>query len=135
MNGLKFKIRKGIAIWKYKYDIEKGDFIMLLSLISALILGTEYIKEQSTPVVPTENWGNKDLINRDRLNPNVSNEQFMKNLQNGKYRTTYPAWKTEPHRDAMGRVFIENCKLFEEDKFKYGVEQAYQWAEWGKYNL
>lgn len=41
----------------------------------------------------------------------------------------------EPHRDSSGKVVIENCKLFEEDKRKYGVMQAYKWVEQGKYNL
>ncbi len=108
---------------------------MLLDIISALIIGKEIIKEKTTPTIPAENWANQELINQDRLDPNVSNEQFMKNLQNGKYRMQYPAWKTEPHRNAEGKIIIENEKLFNEDKHKYGVVKAYQWLEWGKYNL
>ena len=62
---------------------------------------------------------------KEAFEPTVTMEQIRNE------RPKYP----EPHRDASGKVVIENCKLFEEDKRKYGVIQAYKWVEQGKYNL
>lgn len=104
----------------------------LLGLVS--IVGTSYqlIKEAFEPTIPAENWANKDLYHQDMMN-GVSAEQRMKNVKNGKYKMTetYP----EPHRDANGKIIIENCKLYYDDVNKYGAYQAQQWVKQGKYNL
>lgn len=101
----------------------------IASLIGA---GVKLIKEAMEKPIPAENWANKDLYYEDMVN-GVSVEQRMKNLKNGKYRLeeTYP----EPHRGKDGRIVIENCKLFNEDKKNYGIEQAYKWIKQGRYNL
>ena len=44
---------------------------------------------------------------------------------------TYP----EPHRDANGKIIIENSLLYKEDIKKYGAYQTMQWVKQGKYNL
>lgn len=54
-------------------------------LLSALFLGREYIKEKTTPVIPASYWNNKELIYKDRVGRCISPEQFMKNLESGKY--------------------------------------------------
>lgn len=41
----------------------------------------------------------------------------------------------EPHRDANGKIIIENSLLYKEDVKKYGAYQAMQWVKQGKYNL
>ena len=57
----------------------------LLAAISAAFLGKEYIKEKRTPTIPASYWRNQELMNADKLNPNISPQQVMKNLENGKY--------------------------------------------------
>lgn len=57
----------------------------LLAAISAAFLGKEYIKEKRTPTIPASYWRNKELMNADKLNPNISPQQVMKNLERGKY--------------------------------------------------
>lgn len=90
------------------------------------------IKEKCTPVIPAENWANKELIHQDTMN-GISEKEFSKNLANGKYKLTetYP----EPHRMEDGRIIIENCKLYREDVKNYGAYQAQKWVKQGKYNL
>lgn len=103
--------------------------VSIASLISSCC---RVIKEGCTPIIPAENWANKDLYYKD-LMTSVSVEQCLKNAKNGKYKLTetYP----EPHRAKDGRIIIENCKLYNEDIKNFGAYQAYQWAKQGKYNL
>ncbi len=90
------------------------------------------IKDAFTPTIPAENWANKDLINKDRMN-GMSEKEILKNVRRGRYIATkkYP----EPHRNERGQIMIENCKLWHEDLNKYGAVQTSKWAEQGKYNL
>lgn len=105
------------------------DALLLISLVGSCV---QAIKEYFEPVIPAENWANKKLYNEDIAN-GVSIEQRMNNVENGKYKLdkTYP----EPHKDKNGKIIIENCLLFEQDKRKYGVVKAYEWVNQGKYNL
>ena len=107
---------------------------MLDGLFIASLIGTvvQVIQEARQPVIPAENWANKELIYQDRLK-NISEKEFSRNLANGKYKLTetYP----EPHRMEDGRIIIENCKLYNEDVKKYGAVQAQKWVKQGKYNL
>ena len=57
----------------------------LLAAISAAFLGAEKIKEIRTPTIPASYWRNQELMNADKLNPNISPKQVMQNLTNGKY--------------------------------------------------
>lgn len=105
------------------------DGLFIVSLIGTI---AQAIKEASQPTIPAENWANKDLIHKDRMN-GISEKEFSKNLANGKYKVTetYP----EPHRMKDGRIIIENCALYNEDVKKYGAYQAHKWMRQGKYNL
>lgn len=108
---------------------------MLHGLFIASLLGAGYqlFKEAFEKPVPAENWGNKELIYQDRMN-GVSEKQILKNVENGKYvmKKQHP----EPHRDPVdGKIVIENCKLYDEDLFKYGAVQTMKWVREGKYNL
>lgn len=107
---------------------------MLDGLFIASLIGTCYqaIKEYCQPVIPAENWANKELIHKDRM-AGISEKEFSRNLANGKYKVTetYP----EPHRMEDGRIIIENYELYKEDCRKYGVPQAHKWMRHGKYNL
>ena len=103
-------------------------------LFIASFIGTcaQAIKEARQPVIPAENWNNKELYHEDLMS-GVSGEQLMKNVKNGKYKLTevYP----EPHRGKDGKIIIENTLLYKEDLEKYGAYQTYKWVEQGKYNL
>lgn len=107
---------------------------MLEGLFIASLIGTCYqaIKEARQPTIPAENWANKELIHKDRMN-GISEKEFARNLANGKYKLTetYP----EPHRMEDGRIIIENYELYKEDCKKYGIPQAHKWMRQGKYNL
>ena len=93
----------------------------------------QIIKEALEPVIPAENWGNKDLIHKDRMD-GMSEKEILKNAEKGKYIVVekYP----EPHRDPKdGKIIIENNLLYKEDLRKYGAVQTHQWVKQGKYNL
>lgn len=107
---------------------------MLEGLFIASLFSTfaQAIKEAKRPQIPAENWANKELYYKDLMS-DISNEQLMKNVKNGKYKVKeiHP----EPHRDKNGKIIIENVLLYNEDLKKHGAYQAYKWAEQGKYNL
>lgn len=107
----------------------------LLGIVSMLFTGKELIKEAVTPVVPAENWANKDLIHRDRMS-GLSEKEILKNVERGKYKPT-EEMKKHPgcHKTAEGKNIIENCVLHKMDVSKYGAVQAYKWVDQGKYNL
>ena len=105
----------------------------ILGIIAIIYTVYRLIKEACEPTIPAENWANKELIHKDRMN-GISEKEFSKNLKNGKYKLTetYP----EPHRDPKtGQIIIENSLLYKEDLKKYGAVQAQQWVRQGKYNL
>ena len=64
-----------------------------LAAIGAAFLGREKIREMRTPVIPASYWRNKELMDADKLNPNISPQQVMQNLQNGKYYLSDEAHK------------------------------------------
>lgn len=107
---------------------------MFGGLFIAALIGTCYqvIKEVSEPVIPAENWANKEMYYKDMMN-GVSVEQRMKNVRNGKYKINevYP----EPHRNKNGKIVVENCTLYREDVKNYGAVQAQKWIKQGRYNL
>lgn len=107
----------------------------ILGIIGILFASKELIQEKCTPVIPAENWQNWKEIQKDIQNPKCNNEQFMKNLVNGKYRKTEQI--TEPHRDNAGNIIIDNTVLFWEDvnSHQYSTAQIEQFKQSGKYNL
>lgn len=104
----------------------------ILGIIHIFATACEMIKEASEPVIPAENWANKELIHKDMIS-GISDREFSRNLANGKYKMTktYP----EPHRDERGRIIIDNYKLYREDIDKHGIAKAHEWKMQGKYNL
>lgn len=107
---------------------------MFDGLFIASLVGTcvQAIKEYCAPVIPAENWGNKELIQQDRMR-GISDKEFSRNLANGRYKLTetFP----EPHRTSDGKIIIENSQLYYDDVRKYGAVQAQKWVSQGKYNL
>lgn len=105
----------------------------VLFIASAVCTIVQAIKEANCPVIPAENWANKELYYKD-LTSGTSVEQCMKNLENGKYKLTEVY--TEPHRDPVnGKIIIENGKLYNKDVKNHGAYQAQKWVQQGKYNL
>lgn len=107
----------------------------ILGIIGILFAGKELLQEKCTPVIPADNWQNWKEIQKDILNPECNNNQFMKNLTNGKYRKTEQI--TEPHRDSADNIIIDNTVLFWEDvnSHQYSVEQIERFKQSGRYNL
>lgn len=56
-----------------------------VAALSAAFLVREKHKEKTRPVIPASYWRNQELMNADKLDSNVSHEQIMRNLENGKY--------------------------------------------------
>ena len=104
----------------------------LLFVVSLIGTCSQLIKENYASTIPAENWANKELYYKDIMD-GVSAEERMKNLKNGKYKQeeVYP----EPHRNANGKIVIENYSLYNDDYKKHGALQTMKWAEQGKYNL
>lgn len=105
------------------------DLLFIVSIIGSCV---EAVKEALEPEIPAENWANKDLYHEDTMN-GVPIEERMKNLRNGKYKSTVT--HPEPHRDASGKIIIENSKLYHEDLINHGSLQTMKWVNQGKYNL
>lgn len=103
----------------------------LLFIASAVVTCANILKESLEPVIPMENWANKELINED-ISKNIPVEQRIKNARDGKYKLTNVY--EEPHK-INGKINIENTLLYKKDVEKYGYIQASKWVRQGKYNL
>ena len=103
-----------------------------LFVVSLFITASQMIKEATEPIIPAENWENKDLIYKDRMS-GMSDKEFHRNLVNGKYKVVNKYG--EPHRNERGQIIVENGTLYREDVNKYGCVQAQRWMRQGKYNL
>lgn len=100
--------------------------------IIGLIAGTKQIlKEKTEKEIPAEYWNNKDLMHNDKMNPNVSPEQLMKNLENGKYYSP----TVIPERYEMPVKPIIDKKRYEHDVRVYGKEIADDNAKQGLYSF
>lgn len=110
-------------------------FLNILGAVAAVLTGKELIQEKCTPVIPAENWQNRELMQKDILNPDCSNKQLIRNLANGKYRK--PEQAAEPHRDRAGNIIIDNTVLFWEDVnlHQYSIAQIERFKQSGRYNL
>lgn len=105
-----------------------------LFIVSLIYTCLQLIKESCQPTIPAENWANKELYYKDMMD-GVPVEQRMKNLENGKYKLTETYVHPEPHRDANGKIIIENSLLYKKDLKEYGAVQTMKWVKQGKYNL
>lgn len=59
------------------------DCLFVVSIVRTII---EAFKESSEPVIPAENWANKELISYDRIVNRLSENEILKNVARGKYR-------------------------------------------------
>ena len=90
----------------------------------------QLIKESTEKEIPEEYWNNKDLMHKDKMNPDVTPQQIMKNLEKGKYYSP----TVIPERYEMP-VKIVDKKGYEHDVRKYGKEIADDNAKMGLYSF
>jgi hypothetical protein len=107
----------------------------IVAIISTCIQG---IKEATSKTLTAEDWANKELQNRDRMN-GMSEKEIIKNAERGRYhipKSVFEAYPV-PHREKSGqnRIIIENCELHKKDVAQYGAYEAQKWVKQGKYNL
>lgn len=100
--------------------------------IIGLIAGAkQLIKEKTEKPVPAEYWNNKALMHEDKMNPDVSPQQIMKNLEKGKYYS--PTVISE--RYEMTVKPIVDIKSYNHDVRVYGKEIADDNAKMGLYSF
>lgn len=101
-----------------------------LGIIGLFAAGKQIIKETTEKPIPASYWNNKDLMHKDKMNPNVSPQQIMKNLENGKYYApeVIPEKYEEPTKPIIDRV------RYEHDVRTYGREIADDNAKQGFYS-
>ena len=100
--------------------------------ILGLFAGTkQLIKESTEKPIPSEFWNNKDLMHKDKMNPDVSPQQVMKNLKQGKYYSP----TVVPERYEMPVKPIVDRKGYEHDVRVYGKEVADANAKHGLYSF
>lgn len=94
------------------------------------------IKDILQPTISAEYRANKELLDKDIMS-GVPYSQLQKNVRSGKYKLTEVQQQKhpEPHKDANGKIIVENNLLYKQDLKKYGAVQTYKWAKQGKYNL
>ena len=110
--------------------IKVFDLLGIIPIVGSIV---HAIKDANEPVIPAENWANRELYHKDIMS-GISDEQLMKNVENGRYKLANK--HQEPHRDPVsGKIVIENCDLYFEDLMKYGACKAQEWLNQGKYNL
>ena len=89
----------------------------------------QLIKESTEKPVPVEYWNNKALMHEDKMNPDVSPQQFMKNLKDGKYCSS----EIIPEQYEMPVKPIVDKEKYEHDIMEYGREIADDNAKQGLY--
>ncbi len=100
--------------------------------IIGLIAGTkQIIKEKTEKEIPAEYWNNKDLMHKDKMNPDISPEQLMKNIENGKY---YSPTVIPEHYEMLVKPIVDK-KRYNHDVRMYGKEIADDNAKQGLYSF
>lgn len=101
-----------------------------LGIIGLFAVAKQFIKESTEKPVPAEYWNNKALMHEDKMNPDVSPQQVMKNIEKGKYYspTVIPERYEQP-------VKIVDRKSYNHDVRVYGKEVADENAKLGLYSF
>jgi hypothetical protein len=101
-----------------------------LGIIGLFAAAKQLIKESTEKPVPAEYWNNKALMHKDKMNPDVSPQQIMKNLEKGKYYS--PTVISERYEMP---IKIVDRKGYEHDIRVYGKEIADDNAKMGLYSF
>lgn len=91
----------------------------------------QIIKEKTEKEIPAEYWNNKDLMHKDKMNPDISPEQLMKNIEKGKYYSP----TVIPERYEIPVKPIIDRERYEYDVKTYGKEIADDNAKQGLYSF
>lgn len=102
-----------------------------LGIIGLFAAAKQLIKEAAEKEVPAEYWNNKALMYEDKMNPDVSPQQIMKNLEKGKYYSP----TVVPERYEMPVKPIVDKKSYNHDVRMYGKEIADSNAKLGLYSF
>lgn len=102
-----------------------------LGIIGLIAGAKQLIKESTEKPVPAEYWNNKDLMHKDKMNPDVSPQQIIKNLEKGKYYSP----TVIPERYEMPVKPIVDRKSYNHDVRMYGKEIADSNAKLGLYSF
>lgn len=98
-------------------------------IIGLFAAGKQLIKEKTEKPIPAEYWNNKALIHEDKMNPDISPQQFMKNLKEGKYCSS----EVTPEKYEQPVKPIVDKKRYNHDVKIYGKEIADDNAKQGLY--
>ncbi len=101
-----------------------------LGIIGLFAAGKQIVKEKTEKEIPAEYWNNKALMHEDKMNPDVSPQEIMKNIEKGKYYspTVIPEHYEKP-------VKIVDKKGYNHDVRVYGKEIADDNAKMGLYSF
>lgn len=102
-----------------------------LGIIGLFAAAKQLIKESTEKPVPAEYWNNKALMHEDKMNPDISPQQFMKNLKDGKYCSS----EIIPEQYEMPVKPIVDKKRYNHDVRTYGKEIADDNAKQGLYSF
>ena len=105
------------------------DALFITSLIGTVV---GLVKEGFETTIPAENWADKKTLQKD-IDNGVSPKEQIERAKNGRYKATKDNDKA--HRDAFGKVVIENSDLYYDDMMNYDAMLVREWMEQGKYNL
>ncbi len=100
-----------------------------LGIIGLFASGIQIVKEATAKKIPAEYWNNKDLMYKDEMNPDISPQQVMKNLERGKYYS--PTVIQIQHEKPV----IKDKQRYNADVIKYGKEIADDNAKQGLYSF
>lgn len=101
-----------------------------LGIIGLIAGAKQLIKESTEKPIPAEFWNNKDLMYKDKINPDVSPQEIMKNLEKGKYYS--PTVIAERYEQPVKMV---DRKSYNHDVRVYGKEVADDNAKLGLYSF
>lgn len=102
-----------------------------LGIIGLFAATKQLIKESTEKPVPVEYWNNKALMHKDKMNPDVSPQQFIKNLKDGKYCSS----EVILEKYEMPVKPIVDKKRYNHDVRMYGKEIADDNAKQGLYSF
>lgn len=102
-----------------------------LGIIGLFAAGKQIVKEKTEKEIPASYWNNKALMHEDKMNPDVSPQQFMKNLKDGKYCSS----EVIPEQYEMPVKPIVDKKRYNHDVRMYGKEIADSNAKLGLYSF
>lgn len=102
-----------------------------LGIIGLFAAAKQLIKEATEKEIPASYWNNKDLMHKDKMNPDISPQQVMKNLEKGKYY----APEVIPEKYEMPVKPIVDRARYEHDVMEYGKEIADDKVKLGLYSF